>query len=167
MEKSRSPSPRLRLSPERYVRLTQHTTEFDSMKTIILFFSLFYFGFIYKNQNTLIEKFTIGKYNFSIYKEGKFLHDDNLNAEFFVVYAKNKKQSLCSSHLKLSRNDTVIKTGKYIHDKNKLVFKEYNFYVSVNQSDSLIKTFIPDNRGNLKLTEVLNFKNGKVKKTNY
>ena len=34
-------------------------------------------------------------------------------------------------------------------------FKEYNFYVSVNQSDSLIKTFIPDNRGNLKLTEVL------------
>ena len=137
------------------------------MKTSLLLFSVFTFLFANKRNGIFIENFSIGKHVFSIYKEEKFLHDDNLNAEFFVVYANNKKQSFCSSFLKTIRNDTVFKKGNYILERNRLIFKEFNFYQHENESDSLIKIFHPDKNGNLKLVEVLNYKNGIVDQRNY
>jgi len=114
----------------------------------------------------LLKTFIIGKYAYNIYEENYYVHDDNVDASFFVVYRVNHKPSICSAWMKASRNDTVLTTGSYTVQKNRLWFKEV-YHVNHPEADSMVKTFEAAPNGDLVLKEVLQFKSGVVNKTLY
>lgn len=137
------------------------------MKKIVISFILLFLicSFTVNTKRTLIEKFKSGNFSYNIYKEEKFLHEDNLNAEYFVVYRSNKKNAICGSFMSAKRNDTIFTKGSYSHTNNKLIFKEYYYHhQNTRVLDSMTKSFSPAKDGNLFLQEVIEFKNGKAKK---
>lgn len=131
------------------------------MKNIILLFVIY--SFTTNQKKELIENFSLNNFSYNIYKEEKYLHDDNIQAEYFTVYLKNKKTALCSSFMSEKRNDTLFTKGIYLYTKKNIVFKEY-YYHHQNERviDSMIKTYYPSKNGNLILKGVVKFKNGKV-----
>lgn len=130
------------------------------MKKLIILFILY--SFTTSPEKVLLEKFTINKFQYFIYKESKYLHDDDVNAAFFVVYGKNSKQSFCSAYMSAERNDTIFTKGIYSYTKQKLIFKQYYYFKHRNYADSLINTFVPNKKGTLLLETVTRYKNGKT-----
>jgi len=114
----------------------------------------------------LLKTFMIGRYAYNIYEENYYVHDDNVDGAFYVVYRANHKPSICSAWMKASRNDTVFTTGSYLVQNNKLLFKEV-YHLNHAAADSMLKTFQAATNGDLVLKEVLQFKNGVVNKTLY
>lgn len=136
------------------------------MKATIFFllFGMKFFTSGNQPQKVLIEKISIGKFYYLIYKEKKILHDESINAEYFVVYKPNSKNSLCSSFMSQQRNDTIFSNGFYYHNNKYLIFKEVYFSSKIESIDSMIKIFYPNKDGDLLLKEVKKFKDGVILK---
>ena len=135
-------------------------------KTVIAFLGLLIiYSFTDYKPKKFIEKISLTNFSYNIYSEEKFLHDDNLNAEFFVIYKDKQKKVQCSSFMSAKRNDTTFKKGSYSYGNNRIIFKEYNYnHQNERIVDSMIKVFTPNKSGNLILKEVTEFKNGKLRK---
>lgn len=136
-------------------------TEISTVKqTILIFFLIIFFSsFTTQSKRTLLENFKIGKFSYSIYKEEKYLHDDDMNADFFVIYGKNKKNNLCSSFMSANRDNGQVIKGRYSYNQKRLEFREYYFNTK-SGPDSMIKYFYPNRMGDLILTKYVEFKNG-------
>jgi hypothetical protein len=134
------------------------------MKKINVLILLFILScsFIQSTKKKLLVEFTIGNFSYNMYIEEKYLHDDNLNAEYFVAYRKNLKNSLCSSFKTAIRNDTIFIKGNFLYTNEKLEFKEYYYHQNKQALDSLMKIFSPDKKGDLILRKVIEYKNGKA-----
>ena len=109
---------------------------------------------------TLLEKITVGRFSYTIYKERKYLHDDDINADFFVVYGRDKKNNLCGSFMYAMVNDTLLIKGHYLYSQKRLEFREY-YFNNKSRPDSIIKIFYPNKSGKLIMTKYIEFKNGK------
>jgi len=102
-----------------------------------------------------LENFRIGKREYSIYEKREFLHDDNWNAEFFIVRSRKSKKIVCSSFKSANRNDTVFVKGSYEYNSKEIIFKEYYYYKSRNSKlDSIKKKFLLNRAGKLYLAKV-------------
>ena len=134
---------------------------------VLLFLFVIFCSFMINHKLILLENFMIGNHTYSIYKEEKYIHDDNMNAEFFVVYLKNKRNSLCSSFMSAKLNDTIFTRGSYKYDQKKLEFKEYYFHQNYRTLDSVIKIFYPNKNGDLILRENVEFKKAIATKNMY
>ncbi|HSZ35147.1 MAG TPA: hypothetical protein VK772_17660 [Puia sp.] len=113
----------------------------------------------------LLRKFEIGKFSYSMYKENKYLHDDNWNAEFFEVYRSGNMKRLCSSYLSAKRNDSIFVKGHYVFFDDKIEFTQCYYYNKNNPVwiDSIRVIFYPNKKGDLILKETIEFKNGEAK----
>lgn len=115
-----------------------------------------------------IKEFSLYNFKYIISENDKYLHDDDVEAKFFLVRLKNRKQILCSSFKSAKRGDTLFTKGTYFVNKNSLVFKEYNYnHQNERVLDSVIKTFVPRKNGTLILLETINYKNGIAKKIKF
>jgi hypothetical protein len=122
-----------------------------------------YFSYEFQNKE-FVKQFVIGKFSYAIYKERKFLHDDNLNADFFGVYKLRTAKRLCSSYMIAKRNDSTFIKGNYLIYNDKIEFTEWYYYRSNSLwIDSVKKIFYPKKNGDLFLKEAIQFKNGKSK----
>ena len=130
--------------------------------TILILFLCNSYGF---QKEELVRKFAIGKFSYAIYKQSKYLHDDNWNAEFFEVYKSGTAKRLCSSYLTARRNDSTFVKGRYLLYNNKIEFTECYYYYKNNPVwiDSMKLTFYPKKNGDLFLKETVEFKNGKAR----
>ena len=131
---------------------------------LLLIFLAVVFGFDLQNRKQLLSTAFIGKYSYSIYKETKYIHDENRDMDFFVVYGKDNKNQ-CSAFMSDKKKDTALVYGKYSFTKKYLEFREYYFNSSYH--DSVIKRFYPNKIGNLILLRYITYKNGAEKITKY
>ena len=137
------------------------------MKTLTMILVFFLCCSYEFQKKELVKKFTIGKFSYAIYKENKYLHDDNWNAEFFEVYRSGEAKRLCSSYLTAKRNDSTFVKGRYLLYNDKIEFVECYYYYKNNPVwiDSMKVTFYPNKNGDLILGETIKFKNGKATTT--
>ncbi|MDT3403160.1 hypothetical protein [Mucilaginibacter terrae] len=117
-------------------------------------------------QQKLLKSFTLGKFSYNLYEENYYVHDNNVDGAFFVVYRTGQKGSLCSAWMKATRNDSVLTRGTYIIGSNRVEFKEVYFHKH-EAIDSLVKTFSPDAEGDLQLRELKEYRKGVVSKKMY
>nr|WP_322626180.1 hypothetical protein [uncultured Flavobacterium sp.] len=129
------------------------------MKKLILIISLY--AFTTPPEKVLLQKFSIDGFQYSIYKENKYLHDDDIDAEYYIVYKQGQKNSMCSSFMSAKEKDKVLTKGTYLVKNKELIFKEYYYDKAMSSSDSMIKLFTPDKKGILIMSKVTQFKNGK------
>jgi hypothetical protein len=137
------------------------------MKKIIIPFIILFLilSFAKYQKRTFIERFSLGNFSYDIYKEEKYSHDDDIYAEYFVVYQSKQKKVVCSAFMSEKRNDTIFTKGKYSHINKKLIFMEYYYYhQNARILDSVKTTFFPSKNGKLVLLTVIEFKNGISKK---
>ena len=131
---------------------------------LLLIFLAVVFGFDLQNRKQLLSTVFIGKHSYSIYKQTQYVHDENRDIDFFVVYGKNNKNQ-CGALMLDKNNDTTLVYGKYSFNKKYLEFREY--YFNSPYSDSLIKRFYPNKVGNLILLRYITYKNGIENITKY
>lgn len=139
------------------------------MKTLVIFLvSLLYYPSA-SQKGVLINKFTLGKFTYSIYKEQSYSHDDDWNSNFFVVYKLGKQKHLCSAYIDAVRNDSTFIKGRYSLYNDRIEFTECYYYYKNNpvSIDSIKNTFYPNKNGDLVLKKSVEFKNGKKKETKY
>lgn len=137
------------------------------MKNIICLIILFIHN-LNGAQRLLIEKVTLGKFSYAIYKETRNIHDDNMVANYFVLYQAGSEKMQCSSFMIAKRNDSTFIDGNYILKGNKIEFIERYYYNrNLYSSDSIKKTFSPNNYGILILKELVKYKNGVATRTKY
>jgi len=134
------------------------------MKKLLLLLCIYCLAcaFITKNK-IFLEKIQIGKFQYSIYKEEGYSHDEDMNSDFFVVYYRNNKR-MCSGYLASKHKDSVWITGSYFSDKRRLVKKEcYNYPSRFNKwADSTVCIFYPNKHGDLILTNSKVYNDGKI-----
>ncbi|PTQ92464.1 hypothetical protein C8P68_11264 [Mucilaginibacter yixingensis] len=119
-------------------------------------------------QESFLAKITIGKYSYSICKKNAYLHDDRLNAEYFVVYKARTQKRLCSAFLKAIRSDSVFVSGDYKVYRDRIEFIEHYYYnKESNSTDSIKNVFYPNKAGNLILKQSITFKGKQKIKKNY
>jgi len=120
------------------------------------------------NPKLFLTTFKIGKFSYLIYKEKSFSHDDNWNAEFFVVYKPGRAKELCSAYISAVRNDSTFVKGNYLLYNNRIEFTE-SFYYKNDPVwiDSIKNIFYSNKYGNLILKKSIEFKNGVKKETKY
>ncbi len=136
------------------------------MKIFSIFSLFFLFEAIITPKKVFLERVSLGQFSYNIYKEDKYLHDDNFNATFYTVYKVKSNIIQCSGFKQAGRNDSIFINGTYKVDGKKLIFTEYHYFKKHdNFSDTLIKVFYSDKRsGKLLLTESIIYKNGKSTK---
>jgi hypothetical protein len=127
----------------------------------ILMITLSTFG---NSHKVLLESITLKGFQYDIYRETLYSHDDNWNAEYFTIYLKGKNNRLCSSYLLAKRNDTTFIKGNYTLYKDKIEFTQH-YYHNMNRIaiDSMKTVFYPDKNGKLLRSETKEFKDGKMK----
>lgn len=127
----------------------------------IIMIALSIFGHVHK---VLLKSITLKGFQYNIYRQTLYSHDDNWNAEYYTIYFKGKDNRLCSSYLLAQRNDTTFIEGNYTLYKDKIEFTQH-FYHNMNKGsiDSMKTVFYPDKKGKLLLTETKEFKDGKMK----
>ncbi|WP_345053396.1 hypothetical protein [Hymenobacter glaciei] len=142
------------------------------MKTSFMLFAfvvLLFSCFIWKEKP--IRNFAIGNYHYDIALQKQYAHDDDAYNTYFVVTQANSRKTLCSATLLSLRADTVLSKGSYLITSKNLQFKERYFGPRKIRgfvfADSIRKTFYPDRNGGLHLTEVVEYKSGKVTTTRH
>jgi hypothetical protein len=135
---------------------------FKFASIIIIFFLLT--SFIISDERVFLENFTVGKFSYSIYTEKMYLHDDDVNADFFVVYQKGHKKRDCSSFKTAEHKGKIITKGNYHYTYKYLEFKEYYFNSDSLHADSMMKRMYPNKKGELYLREFTEYKNGVANK---
>jgi hypothetical protein len=124
-------------------------------------------SFILPDKTVLLEDFTMGKFSYSMYTKKMYIHDDEVNAVFFVVYQKGYKVSCCSSVKTAEHKGKIVTKGNYHYTSKYLEFKEYYFTNSCH-ADSMMKRMYPNKRGELSdLREYTEYKNGVASKEHY
>lgn len=137
------------------------------MKSIAFFLITFFCCSNIGKQQT-ITKFKIGKVLYSIKISKKYLHDDDFDASFFVVFKEENNKKQCSSVKLASRNDTIFIKGRFLIAENKLRFKQYYYYNrNPTSADSVETVFCQNKKGDLILKQTIKFKNGIGKITRY
>lgn len=137
------------------------------MKSIICIIILFIYN-LTGVKPLLVEKVTLGKFSYVIYKENKHIHDDNMVAYYFVLYKAGSEKIQCSSFMIAKRNDTTFIAGNYILEGNKIEFIERYYYNrNLFSADSIKKIFSPNKYGTLILKEVVKYKDGSATRTKY
>ena len=118
-----------------------------------------------------IRNFAIGNYNYDIALQKQYAHDDDAYNTYFIVTRANSRKTLCSAMLISLRADTMLSKGAYLITSKNLQFKERYFGPRKIRgfvfADSIRKIFYPDRNGSLHLTEVVEYKSGKVTITRY
>jgi len=78
----------------------------------ILIFLVTVFGFNIQPVKKFLSTIAIGKHTYKIYKFTKYVHDENRNKDFFVVYGKNDHQQ-CGAYMLDKTNDTILVRGQF------------------------------------------------------
>jgi heptaprenylglyceryl phosphate synthase len=131
------------------------------MKLSLLILGLFNL-FIHKQDEKFPKNFQIGEYSYVMTIKKGYNHDDDVTAVYFVVNKKGNKNNQIGSHKVAEHNGQNIIIGSYRLNKRFIEFREV---YSEGSSDSMIKRFYPNNKGNLILTEYIEYKDGIGKRT--
>lgn len=90
------------------------------------------------------------------------MHDDNWNAEFFLVYRAGRGKKICSAYMSANRNDSTFIRGNCLIYKDRIEFTECYYNIKNTISiDSIKKIFYPNKCGDLRIKEFIEYKNGK------
>jgi hypothetical protein len=130
------------------------------MKAIII--SIFAFGIFWVSHKVYLGNIVIRKFQYSIYQETIYSHDDNWKADYFTVYLKGSNKRLCSSYFLAKRSDTIFINGNYTLYKDKLEFTQRFYHkLNNNSADSIKTVFTPNKNGDLVLVKTEEYKDGK------
>ena len=119
-------------------------------------------------RNYFMQQIRIGKYQYSIYKEKEYSHDDDMMMAYFVVYNEHKKQ-VCSGIISGVHHDTAYIQGSYSYTGKSFITKTYYHYPKGKGkfADSSISTYNQNDNGDLILKRHRDFLNGKVTENRY
>ncbi|UOQ95812.1 hypothetical protein MUN81_11100 [Hymenobacter sp. 5317J-9] len=109
----------------------------------------------------------VGQYYYDIALKTQYEHDDDAYGTYFMVTRANSQKAQCSStRQRITRKKVLHTTGEYAIEGPYLRFKERSYGPRRIDKwlfpDSVVKTFSPNRTGQLQLTEVWEYTEGKM-----
>jgi hypothetical protein len=121
-------------------------------------------GSVAHNNETFIEKISLGKCSYDIYSMKNWPEDSTTAFEYFLVYAENDSLALGGGFKYVIRKDgnQKLAEGNYQIKGRYIIFKTRYFNGYNGQaSDSVFKYYRSKECGALRLSKIVNYRRGK------